>query len=143
MFIYVNIRQMSLFLREIIDKNCKNVWKRGGYNKGLLVKNNTDEDLNVKSLSSARRENSNKRLIYIISPETTGSSQWLWVSLWPMLQREKNVTFTNTFVIQKKKSGILLPKLSDLLWEKIVLVIEKKICKIFEITRTIYPNNES
>ena len=40
---------------------------------------------------------------------------------------------------------------SDLLWEKIVLVIEKtfeirgwrpRICKIFEITRTIYSNSE-
>ena len=38
---------------------------------------------------------------------------------------------------------------SDLLWEKIVLVIEKNfgnsrllICKIFEITRTIYSNSE-
>ena len=38
---------------------------------------------------------------------------------------------------------------SDLLWEKIVLVIEKKIwgwrprtCKFFEITRTIYSNSE-
>ena len=34
---------------------------------------------------------------------------------------------------------------SDLLWEKIVLVIKKNFwnCKIFEITRTIYSNSES
>ena len=31
---------------------------------------------------------------------------------------------------------------SDLLCEKIVLVIEKKFCKIFVITRTIYSNSE-
>ena len=31
---------------------------------------------------------------------------------------------------------------SDLLWEKIVLVIKKNFFKIFEITRTIYSNSE-
>ena len=65
---------------------------------------------------------------------------------------------TNELVVllkRKKRRCVVLvfcyQNCSDLLWEKIVLVIEKKIwnsrlkaenCKIFEITRTIYSNSE-
>ena len=61
--------------------------------------------------------------------------------------------FLTIFLKKKisKKMVFCYQNCSDLLWEKIVLVIEKnfeirgwrpRICKIFEITRTIYSNSE-
>ena len=54
----------------------------------------------------------------------------------------------NSLYVKTRKFVFCYKKFSDLLWEKMVLVIEKnfrgwrpRICKIFEITRTIHSNS--
>ena len=52
--------------------------------------------------------------------------------------------FMSSACLPLTKTGMVFcyQNCSDLLWEKIVLVIEKNFCKIFEITRTIYSSSE-
>ena len=72
-------------------------------------------------------------------------------TLWKKIILQKRIHPIEHAILAVEKLVFCYQNCSDLLWEKKILVIEEKfeirgwrprICKIFEITRTIYSNSE-